>query len=475
MTSETAESTPESKTEEKPVFNADPTPLELPEAAQISFDNVRSQYDGSADKISKTLKDIAGEKDLPCINITTEDEKKILSKDQYVPSVIDAFNCDESYVLSANGGVKVRGNSTAEQGDEKPYRIKFEQKHNILGLHGGKEYKSWMLLRSYWNLAPDFTAFSLAKTIFEGKYYSSDCTYVNLYINGKPRGMYLLCEQNQAADDRIDVNEPKSDDTAFETGYLVEMDNYPGDDHPYFEYDHENAAFSDISGEARTLETHAYSVRSDIFTKGQLDFIERYISGAFEILYHAVLYDTPYMFNSAYSVVPAKDTYSTAREAVEAVFDLDSLANMVILEELVHNNDVGAGSFYIAVDFTEDSKYKKLTFLAPWDFNWAYEGSANGGYYASTFQKPQHDGIDRSNPWYITAMKADWFQSIVKEKWSMLSESGALKDTTMQVLKDCSKLKNDLGDDAWKIDQAKNIVNFVNGRIKWLDKQWLIK
>ena len=72
-------------------------------------------------------------------------------------------------------------------------------------------------------------------------------------------------------------------------------------------------------------------------------------------------------------------------------------------------------------------------------------------------------------------MKADWFQSIVKEKWSMLSESGALKDTTMQVLKDCSKLKNDLGDDAWKIDQAKNIVNFVNGRIKWLDKQWLIK
>ena len=151
MTSETAESTPESKTEEKPVFNADPTPLELPEAAQISFDNVRSQYDGSADKISKTLKDIAGEKDLPCINITTEDEKKILSKDQYVPSVIDAFNCDESYVLSANGGVKVRGNSTAEQGDEKPYRIKFEQKHNMLGLHGGKEYKSWVLLRSYWN------------------------------------------------------------------------------------------------------------------------------------------------------------------------------------------------------------------------------------------------------------------------------------------------------------------------------------
>ena len=37
------------------------------------------------------------------------------------------------------------------------------------------------------------------------------------------------------------------------------------------------------------------------------------------------------------------------------------------------------------------------------------------------------------------------------------------------------KLKNDLGSDSWKIDQAKNLVKFVNGRIDWLDEQWLSK
>lgn len=163
---------------------------------------------------------------MPAINITTLNEEEIISKDKYVNSIIDVFNCDEKYVLSAEGKVKVRRNSTDDYSDEKPYRIKFEQKHNMLGLHDGKKYKSWVLLRSYWNLAPDYMAFSLADAIFDGKYYSSDCTYVNLYINGKYTGIYLLCEQNQAADGRVDVYEPSEDEAQTEIGYLVELDNY---------------------------------------------------------------------------------------------------------------------------------------------------------------------------------------------------------------------------------------------------------
>ncbi|MBR6101133.1 MAG: CotH kinase family protein [Ruminococcus sp.] len=458
-----------------PASDTDNTPLNVPQTPLPSFEAVRKQYEDGSAEIKTSLAALAEEKTAPCINITTQDGKKILSKEKYTACVIDVFNCEESYVLNADCGVKVRGNSTAEQGDEKPYRIKFEDKYNLLGLHGGKEYKSWVLLRSYWNLAPDFTAFSLAETIFEGKYYSSDCMYVNLFINGESRGIYLLCEQNQAADDRIDVYEPAPEETGTDIGYAIEMDNYPSEEHPHFYLDHDNASVTDISGESRRFNDHAYSVKSDINTKGQLDFINKYTYGAFEILYQAAINKRAMMFDSDYKLVSADGTYNSPKEAVEAVFDLESLANMVILEELVHNNDVGAGSFYMAVDFSPESRYKKLTFLAPWDFNWAYEGDADGGYYASTFQKLQHDGYDRSNPWYITAMKADWFRDIVKEKWAKFSESGALKKTTSQVVKECMKLKNDLGSDSWKIDQAKNLVKFVNGRIDWLDEQWLSK
>ena len=452
--------------------DADDSPLLQQESTPMpALEKVSAQYEENKDGIAGQLESIAKEKEHPCINITTEDSGKIKSKDEYTAAVIDVFNCDEAYRLTAAAGVKVRGNSTADQGDEKPYRIKFEEKQGMLGLHGGKAYKSWVLLRSYWNLAPDYAGLSLAKTIFEGKYYSTDFMYVNLYINGEPAGLYLLCEQNQAADDRIDVHEPKPDETGTDIGYAIEMDNYASDEHPYFTLDHTGNEFEDISGVTRKLWDKDYSIKSDINTKGQLEFISKYTEGCFRILYEAAENGKAFRFDEDHNTVPAEDI--TPQQAAEAVIDTDSLINMLILQELVHNNDVGAGSFYMAIDFSEQSKYKKLTFLAPWDFNWAYEGKSSGKYYACTFQDIWKDGYDRSNIWYTVAMKADWFADKVKAKWKALHDSGALTETTKQILMDCYTLKNDLGEESWKTDKAKDICNFINGRIKWLDKQWL--
>ena len=466
-------SAPDSPGEEKPPekkYNADPAPLEQqPAAALPSLEKVTAQYEEKKESISGNLEKLASAKEHPCINITTEDGKKIRSKDDYTASVIDVFNCDEGFRLTAGAGVKVRGNSTADQGDEKPYRIKFEEKQGMLGLHGGKAYKSWVLLRSYWNLAPDYAGLSLAKTIFEGKYYSSDFMYVNLFINGKSQGIYLLCEQNQAAEDRVDVYEPKPDETQAEIGYLIEMDNYASEEHPYFTIDHTGSELTDIAGTKRRMWDKDYSIKSDINTKGQLEFIKKYTDGCFIILYEAAENGKALMFDSEYNTVPAGGVYSSPQEAVEAVIDTDSLINM-----LIHNNDVGAGSFYMAVDFTEQSRYKRLTFMAPWDFNWAYEGSASGKFYACTFQDIWKDGYDRSNLWYTVAMKAPWFADKVKARWKALSSSGVLTDTTRQVVEDCYSLMKDLGsEESWKTDKAKDICNFINGRIKWLDKQWL--
>ena len=450
------------------IIETDNTLLPKAEEQVIDYTTVDTQYSEKADELKASFEKISSEKDMPVINITTQDSQTILSKEEYVPSVIDVFNCDEKYVLSADGGVKVRGNSTAEQGDEKPYRIKFSEKHNMLGLHDGNEYKSWVLLRSYWNLAPDYTAFNLAKVIFDGKYYSSDCTYVNLYINGQSRGLYLLCEQNQVADDRVDVYEPKEDEYQTDIGYLIEMDNYAGDEHPYFTLDYNNAEFTDITGETRTICSDDYSVKSDINTQGQLDFIHKYTAGVFDIVFEAVQNNKAMKFDDAYNVVEAD---CTAKEAVEAVLDLESVSDMLILEELVHNMDVGAGSFYMAVDFSEESKYPKLTFLAPWDFNWAYEGSSSGQYYAGAFQEITMNE-DRSNAWFTVLMKSDWFQQIVKDKWNAMEENMTLQNCTSKISENLSLLEKDLGENSWSINMGKGIVDFVNGRIEWLNTKW---
>ncbi|MBR4459141.1 MAG: CotH kinase family protein [Clostridia bacterium] len=423
-----------------------------------------------AERLEKRFRQMAASFTQPCVYITTEGKRPILSKSEYVSAVIDVFDGTEEHRLTATGGVKIRGNSTADMSDEKPYRIKFDKKQSMLGLHDGQAYKSWVLLRSQWNLAMDYTALNLARAIFNGRYYASDCMFVNLFINGEYKGIYVLCEQNQAAKGRIDVHEPKEGETGIEIGYLLELDNYPSDEHPYFSMGLGVIGY-DLEGGHAYLPRRSYSVKSDLRSEAQFDFIRRYLTGVSRILYEASTNGRAMTLNAAHEAVPADGVYGTAFEAVSAVIDMESLADMVILEELTHNYDVGVGSFFMAVDFSEESLYPRLTFAFPWDFNWAYGGEPDGGYYAVTFQ-PIAAETDRSNAWMILAMRIPEFQALVKEKWSRLMESGVLEKALARVLADCEALRGDLGKDAWKISCAKDLLAFVHGRIGWLDRQW---
>ena len=354
--------------------------------------------------------EVGAGKEHPCIHIVTEEGRPVLSRETYVPATITVFNCDEAYELTAECGIRVRGNSTAEQGEEKPYRIRFEKKQNMLGLHNGLKYRNWVLLRTYWHLCPDYMGFRLAETIFEGKYYSSDCMFVNLYLNGKDLGIYLLCEQNQAARDRMDVYEPEEGETRTEIGYLLEMDNYPDDEHPGFGIG-EKPYVEDIAGRKRVVKGTYYAIKSDVQDEKQEQYIEKWLKGVYSVLYEAAANGEAVRLDEELRPVPAENL--TAFEAVNELLDLESLADMLILEELVQNYDVGAGSFYMAIDFSADSRYKKLTFLGPWDLSWGYIEPPDGGFYAGTFQN-HIQGMDNSNPWFVLAMKLEGFRSIVR-------------------------------------------------------------
>ena len=413
--------------------------------------------------------EIGAGKEHSCIHIITEDGQPILSREEYVPAVVQVFNCDEAYEMAEEAGVRVRGNSTAEQGEEKPYRIRFEKKQNMLGLHDGRKYRNWVLLRTYWHLCPDYMGFRLAETIFGGKYYSSDCMFVNLYLNGRDLGVYLLCEQNQAAKKRMDVYEPAEGETRTDIGYLLEMVNYPDDEHPCFGIG-EKPYTADIAGRKRVVPGRHYAIKSDIWDEVQARYIENWLTGAYSVLYEAAVNGEAMELNEDLKAVPAEGR--TPFEAVGKLLDLESLADMLILEELVQNYDVGAGSFFMAVDFSEDSRYEKLTFLGPWDFSWGYTEPADGGYYACTFQN-MIQGMDNSNPWFVLAMKIEGFQKIVRDRWKQLSDSGALSDTTIRVLADIEALAGDLGEEnADKLEKGREIVNYVNERIRWLDERW---
>ncbi|MCR5743649.1 MAG: CotH kinase family protein [Lachnospiraceae bacterium] len=477
-TSEAVSTTPE---ETEPLETTRSLPENYLEQAKSMPDadtsTVIIQYANKKESIQKTNDRIASIYNIPCINITTQDAKTVNSTEYYVPAVIDVFNCDEAYMLSAAGGVRLRGNSTSNGwNEEKPYRIKFETKQNMLGLHGGEKFKSWVLLMAQWNVAMDYTGFNLAEVILDDYIYSSDCTYVMLYINGEYCGLHVLCEQNQAIEGRVEVLEedlnslnPLKPD---EMGYYLEIDNNADEEHPFFTLDYDEVTITDYSGTTRAMDHENITIKSDILTTDQYDFISSYTANIYRILYNACVNDTALMFDDDYNLVSAEGIY-TPQEAVNAVIDVDSFVNMTLLYELIQDYDIGAGSFYFAIDFSENSTYPKFTCTSPWDFNWAYGENPDKNFYACTWQKIQNDKWDRSNIWLITPMTATWYQDMVAERWRILSESGVLEEVLDDITATVIGLDKEYGDQPWKVDGALNVVQYVKDRIKFLDKQFL--
>ncbi len=462
---------------------------EIPKIAdEVVFDKTEimrfSSYGIDAQKRENYYRNICKRTDIPIIHITTKGNAEILSREEYVECLVDVIGCEEDYVITAEeAGIRVRGNSTAFYGDVNqvrhnlvPYRIKFAEKKNMLGLNNGAECKSWVLLKSNWNLIMDHTAFELADAIFNGTYYYSDTSFVHLYVNEEFVGVYLLTEQNQVNKNRVDINEPEPDYRDTDIGYFYEINNYAEDDgKPYFVVDYLEAEVTDIQGVTREFVPAEYSIDSDIYSDKQTEFIGKYTNNVFKILYEATRNNNFLTLNDKMELVDANDRFDNAYDAISAVMDVDSVVNMYILYEICHDYDCGEGSFYMAVDFSEHSDMKRLTFTAPWDFNWAYNDRPARVYYAGAFNDMSfvNQYGDRTNPWFVLFMTQEWFKDMVGEKWDESYDSGRIPDKLTSIESYLNTYKDDLNrTDQWGTDNAFKLLEWVTRRCQWLDKEF---
>lgn len=427
---------------------------------------------------------ICADSALPIIHISTENKKEILSLDDYVNCIVEVMNCDEVYKLTASAGIRVRGNASAYygvveemRGNQLPYRIKFNEKQTMLGLNDFASCKSWVLLRTYDTGVKDHLAFNIARAVNNGDYYVSDSTYVQVYLNEKYAGLYLLCEQTQENSDRIDITEAEDGYEGTDIGYLVELDNYAtGDDDPYFWLNFNLESITDVYGTSRVPRKYSYSVKNDLNSDEQLKFIERYFEIAWEIPMRAIKYGEYYTFDEDMNLIPAQDEFASAYDCVNAIFDVKSVVDMYIAYEIVNDQDVGGGSFYFAVDFSEKSKYPRLTMVSPWDFDWAYtdyNAKANGGLYVARFKDDYfvENWGDRSNPWLILFYSADWFQELVKETWRerlpyIRAVMDDVENTVIDFYDDFNK------DGVRRSARSVAIINWARDRVDYLDTLW---
>ncbi len=330
--------------------------------------------------------------EMPILAIVTNSGDQISSDEVYAGAKISIINDKGIYEMTDMAtSVKLRGSSSM-YADKKSYKMKFEEKQNLLGIGDGKG-KPWLLIANHsdHSLLRNLTAYRFAEKL-TGMSYSPNCRSIELYINGEYQGVYLLCEDNNVNKNRVAIEE--APDEVEDNGYLVEMTRYEGEN----KFD---------------VDTARYVIKSELSDtaaiKGkQINYISNYIK-------------------ESYTALKNGD-----QENAKKYIDLDSLVDIYIGNEVVKNVDAGWDSFYMYKDVNG-----KLCFGPMWDFDLAM-GNANciKGFDSWAGFSPYHvlNVNANSNPWFCNALSNKWFRELVIERWNELQDE--LKDIPNIVIKE---------------------------------------
>ena len=256
----------------------------------------------------------------PIISIDTLDEAPIVSKEEYLGCTVDVSNTTNEFdIEKANGKIRGRGNSTWDA-PKKPYKLKFD---DPIDLFGNGEARTWTLIANHTDLSliRNYLAYSIA-LLFDTQEYTSKMQFVDLYLNGEYRGVYLVCEQVEVHPSRIDITESGEIDT----GYLIELDGR--EDGVGFYVNEEFYAIKSPDTDGR------------LYTEAHGEFIKSYLEKCLEAI--------------------SSDDY----EKIEELIDTKSFAQAYLVFELFNCVDVGFASFYMYKDTGG-----KLQCGPVWDFD----------------------------------------------------------------------------------------------------------
>ena len=149
---------------------------------------------------------------------------------------------------------------------------------------------------------------------------------------------------------------------------------------------------------------------------------------------------------------------------------------------------------------------KKLRFEAPWDFDSAMgnkDRCLDGtGFYACNIVPDINGGLsgggeyDTINPWLVVLAYEDWYQSLVRDTWTRIYESGVFSRCSDMIAADAAQLRAEFKKNYAKWDNiryrqgfehelsepAKNcrteaeaaefLRQWINSRVSFLNSQW---
>lgn len=273
------------------------------------------------------------------------------------------FDTDGNIIESDMKRFKGRGNATWTR-PKKPFAIKLNEKREILGM---KESNDWLLITNYadGSLSRNSLFMDFARDI--GLLYTPEYRPVDVIINNKYYGSYLLTSKVECDDKRIDNN----------NDYLFEIENHPEGDEIRLNSGNlisiKNPDLASLSAKEKN------SVKNDL--KKKLNKLESLMSDP-----------------------------KTTKEELEKYIDLESFAKYYWVQEISLNFDVQRGSNYF---YYKDG----IIYAGPvWDMdntlNRSYIYAKNTGYFTlDNYALSTRIG----NNWYRGLFMKPYFQEIADE------------------------------------------------------------
>lgn len=284
--------------------------------------------------------------------------------------IIDEKGGSFAAISDEGSKFKIRGNSTSS-GAKKPYNIKFSSKTDVLGM--GKN-KKWCLLANCYDksLIRNQIVLDFARSI--GLRYTPQYRVVEVYLNGKAQGCYLLIDAIQASSSRVDIDTDGNE-------FILERDARTDEGTTYFT-------------------TSRYGVRLGINEPEE---------------------QTPEQYKWLMNFMAAAETAIASGDfkQVELYFDIPSMVDFYITLEYFKNVDVDTGStrFYI-----KDGKmyggpcwdFDLSSGNCDYDYYWTYNNAGGSGDSA--------EGLWCNKLWYRPLLKYSEFSDAVKKRYLELQD-----------------------------------------------------
>ena len=232
--------------------------------------------------------------------------------------------------------IKGRGNTTWGK-SKKPFNITYSSAVSIGGMDKGKKYS---LLANYQDasLARNRFLYDLSDAV--GMPYASDSRFVDFYINGTYYGSYQCCQKievgkNDLINDISDTDYVNGKEQAKDFSFVLEIDPSPSEDDYHF-----RASSTELTINSPELDQDNpfyESVKSAVAEK----------------------------FSALNNLIANR---GATEQQLSAVMDIDSFAEIYLINELGKNWDSGAASFYMTYKKSPDGVWR--FYASPvWDYD----------------------------------------------------------------------------------------------------------